>query len=156
MSQKGRLPSEEGLHILQGGRPGTIDDKVTTKMVRDTVKELTDLNFFFDMFEVEYLRTYDSPVEITDRMRPVVSPFSLAVPAETIARSQLTDRAAWLARVRDFIRPWDGKRLKDFELKLSANPTIDEVTALEKAVADLYCSNVTYVLRRRPVLPRYE
>ena len=149
------LPREE-FTFLQGEVPGTIDEKVTTKMVRDTVLELTDLNFFFDMFEVEYLRTYDSPVEITDRMRPVLSPFSLAVPTAKIARSQLTDRAAWLARVRDFIRPWDGKRSNDFELKLSANPTIDEVTALEKAVAHLYCSNVTYVLRRRPVLPRYE
>jgi len=125
-------------------------------MVRDMVLELTDLNFFFDMFEVEYLRTYDSPEEIMDRMRPVVSPFSLTIPTTKIPRSQLTDRAEWLVRVHDFIRPWDGKRLKDFELELSADPTIGEVTALEKAVVDLYCSNVTYVLRRRPVLPRYE
>ena len=146
----------ENFTFLKGEVPGTIDEKVTTDMVRATVLELTDLNFFFDMFEVEYLRTYDSPKEILDRMRPSMSPFCLTVPAEPIPRSQPADRAAWLARVRDFIRPWDGKKSKDFELELSEDSTVEEITALEKAVAHVYCSNVTYVLRRRPILPRYE
>ena len=89
--------------------PGSIDDKVTVEMIRDTVHELTDLNFFFDMFEVEYHRTYDSPAEIRDRMRSVTSPFSLTFP-QKIPRSRLVDRAGWLVRVRDFIRPWHGNK----------------------------------------------
>ena len=149
------LPRED-FTFFKGDVPGTIDKKVTTEMVRDTVIELTDLNFFFDMFEVEYLWTYDSPGEIVDQMQPAMGPFSLAIPKEKIPQSRLIDLAGWLIRVRDFIRPWDGKKSKDFDLEFSAGPTIDKVDALEKAVAEVYCSNVTYILRRRPVLPRYE
>jgi len=145
----------ENFTFFKGDIPGTIDEKVTTELVRDTVIELADLNFFFDMFEVEYRRTYDSPAEITLRMRPATSPLSITFPNK-IPRSRLSDRAAWLVRVRDFIRHWDGTKSQDFELTPSENPTIDEVAALEKAVAQVYCSNVTYVLRRRPVLPCYE
>jgi len=149
------LPRED-FTFVKGEVPGSIDKKVTTDMVRDTIRKLTDLNFFFDMFETEYLRIYDSPMEIIDRMQPAMSPFNLTVPTDKIPRSRLTDRAAWLAWVRDFIWPWDGKKSKDFELKLSVDPRLDEVAAFEKAVAHVYCSNVTYTLRRRPVLPRYE
>ena len=135
--------------------PGSIDDKVTVEMVRDTVHELTDLNFFFDMFEVEYHRTYDSPAEIRDRMRSAISPSSLTFP-QKIPRSQLADRARWLAQVRDFIKPWHGKKPREFDLNLPENPTLNEVTALKNAIAHVYCTNVTYTLCRRPVLPRYE
>ena len=145
----------ESFTFSKGDVPGTIDEKVSTEMVRDTVRELVDLNFFFDMFEVEYYRTYDPPVEIVERMRPVMSPFSLTYP-QHIPRSTLAERAAWLGRVRNFITPWQGKKPKYFSIKLSDIPTDGEVAVLEAAVADVYCSNVTYVLRRRPVLPRYK
>ena len=145
----------ENFTFTKDEAPGTIDEKVTVEMVRDTVRELADLNFFFDMFEVEYYRTYDSPTEITERMRPATLPLSLTYP-QKIPRAELTDRAAWLVRVRDFIRPWHGKKTRDFDIKLSDNPTNDEVTALERAVAHVYCWNVTHILRRRPSLPRYE
>jgi len=148
------LPRENFI-FFKGEVPGTIDEKVTVQMVRDTVCELADLNFFFDMFEVEYHRTYDSPMEIHERMGPARSPLSLTFP-QPIPRSKLAERGAWLGHVRNFIRPWKGPKPVDFELKLSDEPTIDEVTSLERAVAHVYCSNVTYILRRRPSLPRYE
>ena len=145
----------ENFTFVKGEEPGTIDEKVSTEMVRDAVRELADLNFFFDMFEVEYHRTYDPPMEIKERMWPVTSPLSLTYP-QPIPRSTLADRAAWLARVRDFIRPWNGHKSVDFDLELSNNPSNNEVAALERAVACIYCSNVTYILRRRPSLPQYE
>jgi len=80
------LPRED-FTFVKGEVPGSIDEKVTTDMVRDTVRELTDLNYFFDMFEIEYLCTYDSPMEIIDRMRPAMSPFNLTVPTDKIPRS---------------------------------------------------------------------
>lgn len=127
------LPRENFV-FLKGEEPGTIDEKVPVEMVRDTVRELADLNFFFDMFEVEYHRTYDPPMEIKDRMWPASSPLSLTVPQQ-IPRSKLTDRAEWLVRVRDFIRPWPGEKSADFELELAENPILDQVVALERAVA---------------------
>ena len=145
----------ENFTFVKDEVPGSIDEKITVEMVRDTVRELADLNFFFDMFEIEYRRTYDAPDEIRDRMWPVTSPLSLTFPKD-IPRSQLADRAAWLTRVRDFIKCWPGKKPEGFDLHVSDRSTVNEVTALEKAVADFYCSNVTYILRRRPVLPRYE
>lgn len=148
------LPRDD-FTFLKGEVPGTIDEKVSTEMVRDTVRELADLNFFFDMFEVEYHRTYDPPMEIKERMWPATCPLSLTFP-QKIPRSTLADRAAWLVRVRDFVRPWHGSKSADFDLEPSDDPTIDEVIALERAVAHIYCSNVTYMLRRRPSLPRYE
>lgn len=139
--------------FLKGETPGSIDEKVTVEMVRDTVRELADLNFFFDMFEVEYRRTYDPPAEIRDRLQSVMSPSSLTFPMQ-IQRSRLADRVRWLTQVRDFIRPWHGAKPQGFDLKPSED--LDEVATLEKAVAHVYCTNVTYILRRRPVLPRYE
>jgi len=148
------LPRENFI-FNKGETPGTIDEKVTIENVRNTVRELADLNFFFDMFEVEYHRTYDPPMEIKERMWPATCPLSLTFP-QPIPRSKLTDRATWLVRVRDFIRPWHGQKPADFEIKLSDDPTPHEVVTLERAIAHVYCSNVTYILRRRPSLPRYE
>jgi hypothetical protein len=139
----------------EDGVVGTIDEKVSVEMVRETVRELSDLGFFFDMFEVEYYRTYDSPPEILERLRPAMFPCSLTVPSP-IPRSTLDERATWLCRVRDFIEPWQGKKPEGFFVQLSEPPTDHEVCVLEEAVADVYCSNVTYILRRRPVIPRYK
>ena len=153
--KKPSMVPRESFSFLKGEVPGPIDEKVTVEMVRETVCELTDLNFFFDMFEVEYHRTYDPPMEIEERMRIATAPFSLISPKK-IPRVQLADRAAWLVGVRDFIRPWNGEKPKGFDVELSGEPTAREVASLEAAVAHVYCSNVTYILRRRPVLPRYE
>ena len=138
----------------RGDIPGTIDEKVPTKMVRDTVCELADLGFFFDMFEVEYYRTYDPPAEIEERLRPVMFPSSFTYP-QCIPRSTLVQRAAWLVKVRDFITPWQTKKPDGFFAPLSDPPTDREVRHFETAVAEVYCLNVTRVLRRHPVLPRY-
>jgi hypothetical protein len=144
----------EPFTFFKDDTPGTIDEKVSLRMVKETVAELADLNFFFDLFEVEYRRTYDAPTEITARMQPAMSPFSLTLPRR-IPRSKLADRAVWLIRVRDLIRPWHGEKSPDFDLELPDNAAAVDVERLEFAVASIYCSNVTHVLRRRPVLPRY-
>ena len=138
----------------QEDTPGSIDDKVPIDMVRDTVCELVDLAFSFDLFEIEYHRTYDSPAEIQERLRPVMFPSSFGNP-NRIPRSTLIERATWLVKVRDFIAPWKNTKPDGFFTPLSDPPTDYEVGLLETAVADVYCSQVTYILRRRPVLPRY-
>ena len=89
--------------------PSSINNKVTVEMVCDTVHKLTNLNFFFNMFEAEYHQTYDSLAEIRDHMQSVISPSSLTFP-QKIPQSQLTDRTRWLAQVHDFVKSWHGKK----------------------------------------------
>jgi len=135
--------------------PGPVDKVVSLKMVRETVQELNDLNFFLDMFEVEYLRTYDPPRDIDERMRPVLQPGSLTHPLP-IPRSNLADRAAWLVAARNFMQGWQGTSTSPaFKTNLPTPSTLAEVVQFESAIATVYCYNVTYVLRRRPSLPRY-
>ena len=141
-------------HFLKDETPGTIDEKVPIQMIQDTIRELADINFFYDMFEVEHRRTFDGPAEIETRMASALSTFSLSLPAK-IPQSTPAKHAAWLAGVRDFIRPWTRTPPQSFELQLGNPPTPPQVDALERAVAHVYCSTVTHVLRRRPVVPYY-
>lgn len=147
------LRREDYAHLREE-TPGPVHDKITLDMVRQAVCELSDLNFFYDMFDIEYHRTYDPPDDICVRMRPFMSPFSMTVPVP-IPRSRLPDRAAWLTAVRDFMDNWPGKKPLGFDINLPDPPTLAEIIPLESAVADFYCSNVTYLLRRRPVVPPY-
>lgn len=80
----------------------------------------------------------------------------LHLPSPKKFPDQLADRARWLVQVRDFIKPWRGKKPREFDLNLPENPTLDEVATLENEIVHVHCANVTYTLRRRPVLPRYE
>jgi hypothetical protein len=139
---------------LQEEIPRPVRDMITVDMVREVVRELTDLNFFFDMFEVEYRRTYDDPAEISNRMRPIMSPGSFSFPLP-VPRSDLSDRATWLVAIRDFIEPWPGTESPAFHVQIPDPPTLEAVLSLESAVAEVYCSNVTFTLRRRPVIPCY-
>lgn len=145
----------ESYSFLKEEIPGPVDDKITIDMVREAVRELADLNFFYDMFEIEYRRTYDSPHEICDRMLPIVRNDNLTLPVP-VPRSRLPDRAAWLTAVRDFMSPWSGSKPPSFNVQIPDPPTLGSVESLESAVAEVYCSNVTLILRRRPVLPRYQ
>ena len=151
---KGVLSIErETYSFLKEETRGPVHEKITTDMVREAVRELADLNFYFDMFEVEYRRTYDTPYDIDQRMRRVMSSsFTNPIP---VPRSDPGDRAAWLVAVRDFMRPWGGKKPLAFDVNPPDVPTLEDVIPFESAIAHVYCMNVTSVLRRRPVLPRY-
>ena len=143
----------ESYAFLKEEIPGPVDKMITMDMVHEAVRELTDLNFF-DMFEVEYRRTYDAPDDICKRMEPVMQRCSFSVPAP-IPRSELSDWALWLLAVRDFIQDWQGAKPPRFNTKLPNPVTLRDVVLLESAIAKVYCSNVMYILRRHPIIPRY-
>lgn len=135
--------------------PGPISVKITADMVRETVSELADLNFFFDMFEVEHELGRGEPGEICRRMELVMRGGRLTRPVP-IRRSTLCERGVWLMSVYEFIKGWPGSSRQDLYARIQ-RPIRDHllVRSLETTVADLYCYNVTHTLRRRPVLPRY-
>lgn len=132
---------------------GRVEEKITIDMVREAVCEIADLNFFYDIFEIEYKRTYDPPDDICKRMVGIMGNGNLLHPVR-VPRSNLSDRAAWLTAVRDFMLPWEGTKPSDFHVTPPEHPTPKGLACFEFAVAKVYCSNVTYILRRRPVLPR--
>jgi len=134
--------------------PGPVDKMISLEMVRETVGELTNLNFFLDMFEIEYLRTYDPPGDIERRMWPILRPGSLTLPLP-ISHANLVDRVTWLVAIRDFMQDWQGPKTSTFYTNLPDPVTPDNIVGFESAIANLYCHNVTYTLRRRPSLPRY-
>jgi len=144
----------ESYSFLKEEVPGPVDAMITVDMVREAVRELADLNFLYDMFEIEYRRTYDPPDQICRRMTPIAGNGNLTFPVP-VPRSKLSDRAAWLITVRDFMVPWPGSKPPSFDVQIPNPPTLGDVRSLESAVAEVYCSNVTLILRRRPVLPRY-
>jgi hypothetical protein len=138
-----------------GQAPGSIDIKVSVEMIRETVSELADLNFFFDMFEVEHELGRGEPQEIFRRMAPVMRSNRLILVAP-ICRSSLDSRGAWLMDVYSIVENWPGSTKPDQYTNVR-RPFEDPsfVRALEATVADLYCYNVTHVLHRHPVVPRY-
>ena len=62
----------ENYAFLKEEVPGPVKKKISLEMVRETIHELNNLNFFLDMFEIEYLMTYDPPADIERRMRPML------------------------------------------------------------------------------------
>jgi hypothetical protein len=147
--------TRQSYSYLKEETPGPVHEVITIEMVRQAVCELTDLNFFFDMFEIEYRRTYDAPGDIEGRMSSIMSPGTLSFP-QPIPRSDLADRAKWLVRVRDFMRDWEGPKPPAFDTEPSNLTALGDILHFESAVATVYCSNVTHILRRRPVIPRYK
>jgi len=144
----------ESYSFLKEEIPGPVDNMITIHMIREAVCELADLNFLYDMFEIEYRRTCDPLEQICARMSPIAGSSNLTVPVP-VPRSRLPDRVAWLIAVRNFMLPWPGTKPTAFHTKIPDHPTLGDIVSLESAVAEVYCSNVTLVLRRRPVLPRY-
>lgn len=134
--------------------PAPLDQKITVKMLRGTVRELTDLNFFFDLLEVEQARTGEDGFEICDRMYPMTAemPFTSCL---DIPRSSLWNRRDWLLAVRDVVANWPMTRSPLGFLANTNPPSLCSVEALEAAVAHVYCTHVTLLLHRQPVLPRY-
>jgi hypothetical protein len=132
--------------------PAPIDEKITMEMIRETVCELADLNFFFDALEIEQARTGDDPYDILDRMVPMTGDESFTS-CPSIPRTSLLDRANWLLAVREFVENWP--MLSEFSVRIRNPPTSCSVEVLESAVAQVYCAYVTFLLHRPPVLPRY-
>jgi len=58
---------------------GPVDEKISLNIVQEAICELLNLNFF-DMFEVEYCRTYNPPQDIYKWMHPVLGTGMLYCP----------------------------------------------------------------------------
>lgn len=144
----------ESYAFLKEEVPGPVDKAISLEMVREAVCELNNLNFFLDMFEIEYLRTYDPPADIERRMQLILRPGSLSNPLP-ISHSNLAERAAWLVATRNFMQDWQGPKPPAFNVSIPSPVHPNEIVEFESAIANLYCHNVTYILRRRPNLPKY-
>ena len=140
--------------VLLAGEQGLIG-RVSLTDIQSVIQELADLNFYFDMLEVEHRLTGASIDEISDRMRPITGSSNLIMPG-AVARSTTEEVGVWLTKVRDFIDHWPGDRLVTFDIPLSEiGFTTDNVFALEFAVAEFFCCSASRFLGRRAVLPRY-
>ena len=134
--------------------PAPVDEKITTNMIRETIGELADLNFFFDALEIEQARTGDDPYDILDRMAPMTGdqPF---ISCPSIPRSLFLDRARWLVAVRDLVINWPMMKQTGSFARIRNPLTSSSVQELEFAVGEVYCAYVTFLLHRHPILPRY-
>jgi hypothetical protein len=123
-------------------------------MIRETVCELADLNFFFDLLQIEHARTGDDPHDIRDRMAPVSAgqPFTSC---PKIPRSSLFDQAMWLFALRNFVANWPLRKEFGFYVEVRYRPASWTIRTLESSVAEVYCLCVRALLYRSPVLPRY-
>jgi hypothetical protein len=138
-----------------GGAPGLSITGITAEMVCETVSELADLNFFFDLFEVEHELDRLESDEIQRRMERVMRGGQLTSPV-FIHRSSPNDRGLWLIALYEFMQDWPGAEAQQSHVNVE-RPVEDPwvIRSLESTVADLYCYNVTHALGRLPVLPRY-
>ena len=129
---------------------------VSFETIQIVIQELANLNFYFDMLEVEQRLTGRGVEEISERMRSITDSSYLIFPG-LAGRSTNEEIAGWLMEIRDFIRHWpyDESLWWIFEMPLSKTSLDVDLNALESAISDVYCSCVSRVLHRRPVLPRY-
>lgn len=129
------------------GVQGPVDEVISTKVIHETIQELADLNFFFDLFEIEYRRTGDSLRDIVDRMQGITRSDGFLLPGE-IPRSSADELEGWYIAIRDFMVPWPGEKPPTF--------FSNDLFSLERGVVSFYCSSVFRILRRQPVPPRVQ
>ena len=139
-----------------------LDLTVDGTAVGTTLREVNQLNFYHDVFEVELKRTWDLPSTILERLRPITGGrqnyFGDPSPMDL---TKLEDRASWLLAFREIITPWPSSDAKppNFDLEVrqtERGPNVQDVMALELALARFYCHTVEEVLGRRPTIPLYK
>ncbi|KAF9642469.1 hypothetical protein BDM02DRAFT_3133072 [Thelephora ganbajun] len=129
--------------------------------VRNALHEINEINFLYDVYEVELRRTWDLPSIIVDRLRHIAgnnrNPFENPTP---ISRRSISERLGWIVALKDVVKEWltSFPKPRDFDLeprRTPAGPKVEDVLALELAVAKYYAHVAREILGRRPTIPLY-
>ena len=146
---------------LRGNPPDTLEATVRVPTVQYTLRQVNDINFFHDVFEVELKRTWDLPSSIIERLQGITGGSSdcFANPKPIVLRS-IEERARWIFELRDVITLWPSSVAKPLHFNLVPRETDkgfnpQDIMALELAVAKFYCQAAGEILGRRPTIPLY-
>jgi len=138
-----------------------LDKTVDDFTVRNALHELNEINFLHDIYEVELRRTWDLPSVIVDRLRHVAgddgAPFANLKP---FSRRSVPERLRWIVALRDIVKEWPTSLPKPREFDLeprttARGPRVEDLLALELAVARRYLHVTGEILDRRPTIPLY-
>lgn len=139
-----------------------LDRTVDLHTVEATLREVNQINFFYDVFEVELKRTWDLPSTILERLQPITRGLQnyFAEP-NPVVLAKLEERASWLLAFRDVLTTWPSSSPKPHNFALDLRQTdrgfnVQDVIALELALARFYCNVADEILGRRPTIPLYK
>lgn len=142
--------------------PQALENTVSDAMVWKVLHEVNEINFLHDVYEVELRRTWELPPVILSRLRHIAggnkNPFEKP---SLIPRRTAVERLRWIVALRDIVREWPSSipKPKNFDLKprmSAAGPRVEDVLALELAVANQYYYVAREILGRKPTIPLYK
>jgi len=147
---------------LEANAPDILDKTVHTHVIQTALRQLNNINFLFDVFEVELKRTWDLPSVILERLQGIAGGSkNCIVDPNPIILLTVEQRASWILALRDLIARWPSSDAKppNFDIvprKTSTGFNVQDVMALELAVARSYCRTAGQILNRRPTIPLYK
>ena len=140
-----------------------LDETINASSIQMALHEINEINFLHDIYEVELRRTWDLPSVIIGRLRSVTgdneNPFESP---SMISRSSVSQRLKWILALREIIKEWPSsfQKPQNFHLEpretTSAGPRVEDVFALEFAVAKYYAHAAEELLGRKPTIPLYK
>ena len=143
------------------GAPGPLDRTVSAEVVATVLRQVNQLNFFHDVFEVELKRTWDLPPVILERLEPITGSSTYFAHPDLMDLKTIDRRANWLLAFRGVLSFWPSTASKPLNFDLVPRKTergfnVSDVVALELALARFYCHTAEEILGRRPTIPLYK
>ena len=142
--------------------PNHLDRTIDPRTVEAILRQVNQVNFFYDVFEVELKRTWDLPSTILDRLQPIThGRRNYFVDPNPMVLTKLEERLSWLLAFRDVLSPWPSSFPKPANFALvprqtDRGPNVQDVIALELTLAKFYCHTAEEILLRRPTIPLYK
>ena len=143
--------------------PKPLDKTVDVQVIKSVLFKVAQVNFFHDVYEVELKRTWDLPSVVLERLQPITGSSNYFLDPAPVTFSTIEDRVKWLLAFRDVVSPWPSsfQKSKDFDIvpRRSSDKAalkVQDVTALELALARFYCHTAQEILGQRPTIPLYK
>jgi hypothetical protein len=160
------LPEPPKFNILNTrlglGSPRHLEHTVDRDIIKRALQEISDINFLHDVYEVELRRTWDLPSVIMSRLALITSgnQFFFMRPS-VLSRFSVSARLEWITGLREIISQWPTSLPKptNFDLKprtTSKGSNVEDLFALELAVARFYCLTAEDVIGRKATVPLYK
>lgn len=141
--------------------PRPLDETVGKHMVRDALHTINEINFLHDVYEVELRRTWDLPSTIVNRLRDIAGDNGdFFKDPSPISRRSTYERLRWIVALRVIVKEWPASfpKPRDFDREprvTTKGPKVEDLFALELAVAKYYLHAAEEILGRRPTIPLY-
>jgi hypothetical protein len=141
--------------------PRHLEHTVDSDIIKKTLQEINNINFIHDIYDVELQRTWDLPSVIMSRLGPITGGNQdfFARPS-VLPRSSVSLHLEWITGLREIISQWPASLPKptNFDLKprtTSKGPNVEDLFALELAVARFYCRTVEDIIGRKATMALY-